>query len=334
VANRQILISRRPSGRLAADDFAHVAGPMPEPAVGDVVCRTILLSIDPANRAWMQGRTYRDQLGTGEVMAGFTISEVIDSNGTALPTGTLVAGEAGWQEYAALPTSSLHVVEPIGPVTHELNVLGITGLTAYFGLLAVGRPRAGETVLVSAAAGATGNVVGQLARIHGCRVVGIAGSDHKNSLLTDELEFDAAVNHRSERFDDELRRACPDGVDVYFDNVGGSVLERSLRLLREGGRVVFCGAVAHYDGDDRTGGITFHPGRMVVRRLRLEGFLVSDFMSEWAAARTAIAGWIADGSLRVLEDVVDGLDAAPNALVGLLAGDNVGKRIVRVGRDR
>ena len=328
-----MLLARRPSGRLAADDFSLVTGSLPEPAEGEALCRTILLSIDPANRAWMQGRTYRDQLDAGEVMAGFTISEVVDGNDTGLSRGTLVAGDGGWQDYAALPARRLRAVEPIGPLTHEMSVLGITGLTAYFGLLSVGRPQPGETVLVSAAAGATGNVVGQLARIHGCRVVGICGSDRKGRLLTDELGFDAAVSYRSDRFAEELRQACPQGVDVYFDNVGGPVLERTLGLLRERGRVVFCGAVAHYDGDDRTGGISFNPGRMVVRRLRLEGFLVSDFLPEWPSARTALAGWVEGGSLQVLEDVVDGLDAAPTALVGLLAGDNVGKRIVRVAPD-
>ena len=234
-----------------------------------------------------------------------------------------------------MPARRVTPMPVLGPLTHHLSVLGITGLTAYFGLLRVGRPRPGETVLVSAAAGATGNVVGQLARLKGCRAVGITGSDDKNRFLVDELRFDAAVNHRSASFGDDLRRACPDGVAVYFDNVGGPTLERALRLMTLHGRIVCCGAVSQYDtGNPAVGGGTFGvPGLIVTKRLRMEGFIVMDFLADWPEAIQELVGWIASGDVVVVEDVVDGLERAPQALIGLLAGDNVGKRMVRVGPD-
>jgi NADPH-dependent curcumin reductase CurA len=333
--NRQILYAHRPDGRLTREAFTAVEASVGEPGPGEVLCRTVLLSVDPANRAWMQGRTYRDQLQEGEVMAGFTLCEVIAEEGTGLPVGSVVACEAGWQEYAVLPVGRVQVIPVVGPLTHHMSVLGVTGLTAYFGLLRVGRPEPGEVVLVSAAAGATGNVVGQIAKGRGCRVVGITGSEEKNRMLVSELGFDEAVNYRSPAFGDDLRRACPAGIDVYFDNVGGSTLELALRLLRGNGRVVCCGAVSQYDtanpaADDGVRGV---PGLLITKRLRMEGFIVMDFAAEWAAATQELAAWIASGRLKVLEEVLEGLDAAPGALVGLLSGDNVGKRMVRVGPD-
>ena len=336
-SNRQILYAHRPDGQLSVDDFRMTETDMPAPKPGEVLCRTILLSIDAANRAWMQGRTYRDQLQAGQVMDGFALCEVVDPGDSGLGAGAIVTAMTGWQEYAAVPATSLVPVRVIGPLSHHESVLGGTGLTAHIGLLRVGRPVAGETVLVSAAAGATGNVVGQIARIKGCRVVGITGSDAKGKLLVDELGFDAAVNHRSSTLADDLRGSCPDGVDVYFDNVGGPLLQQVLRRLGMGGRVVCCGAVSQYDTGDPAAaagpGIYGIPGLIVTKRLRLEGFIVSDYAADWPDVVKELAGWIASGELRVLEDIFDGLDRAPAALVGLLAGDNVGKRLVRVGPD-
>lgn len=333
--NRQVLYSHRPDGQLAPGDFKLVDSMTPTPGPGQVLCRTVLLSVDAANRAWMQGRTYRDQLREGDVMAGFALCEVVAEVDSGIPVGSLVTGDAGWQEYAVLPAEQVSIVTVLGPVTHHMSVLGITGLTAYFGLLRVGQVQPGETVLVSAAAGATGNVVGQIARIKGARVVGVTGSDSKNRMLVDELGFDAAANHRSSTFGEELRQVCPDGVDVYFDNVGGPVLERALRLLKLRGRVVCCGAVSQYDTGNPAGASGIHgvPGLIVTKRLRMEGFIVSDFIREWPQASRDLAGWIASGELQVLEDVVEGLERAPEALVGLLAGDNIGKRMVRIGPD-
>jgi NADPH-dependent curcumin reductase CurA len=331
--HRQVLFAHRPEGPLSTEDFRVVEAPVPHPASGEVLCRTILLSIDPANRAWMQGRTYRDQLAEGSVMAGFTLCEVVDNGDTDLLVGSIVACDAGWQEFAVVPAYAVRVIDPVEPLTRSMSVLGVTGLTAYFGLLDVGRPEPGETVLVSAAAGATGNVVGQIARIKGCRVIGITGSEEKNRLLVDELGFDRAVNHRSPDFVDELREACGGLIDLYFDNVGGPILERALGLLRVHGRVVCCGVVSQYDTATPAAGPRGVPGLLVTKRLRMEGFLVSDFLSEWSRATAELGSWLASGELRALEEVIDGLEAAPSALVGMLRGDNVGKLMVRVSPD-
>jgi NADPH-dependent curcumin reductase CurA len=332
-SNRQILLAECPADRLELGHFRAETSSVPEPAAGEVLCRTILLSIDPASRAWMQGRTYRAQLGAGDVMAGFAVCEVVASRADDVPAGAIVACESGWQEYAALPASDVRQVRVRGPLSHHLSALGITGLTAYFGVHDIGRPARGETVLISAAAGATGNVAGQLARIAGARVVGVTGSDDKNRRIESELGFDATVNHRNPSFRDDVKAACPDGIDVYFDNVGGHVLETALARMNLHGRVVCCGAVSQYDTGSPEPGPRGVPGLLAVKRLRMEGFLVMDYVERWPEAEERLAGWIAGGRLKVLEDVVDGLDVAPAALTGLLAGDNLGKRLVRVAPD-
>jgi NADPH-dependent curcumin reductase CurA len=295
----------------------------------------VLLSIDPANRAWMAGRTYRDQLAAGDVMAGYALSEVVASDDAALPPGSVVLGDSGWQEYAALAVRRLRRIEVRSTLTHHLSVLGPTGLTAYFGLRDVGGVQEGDTVLVSAAAGATGSVVGQIARVLGAaRVVGITGSDEKNRVLEEQLGFDATVNHRGGDISADLRAACPDGVDVYFDNVGGAVLEAVLPRMKVHGRVVCCGAISQYDGGGMDAPATRGvPGLLLVKRLRMEGFIVLDYAKRFAEGEEQLAQWLRAGQIVALEDVVDGLEHAPAALVGMLAGDNVGKRMVRVGAD-
>jgi NADPH-dependent curcumin reductase CurA len=331
--NRQILLVERPKGKLEESHFKTIESTIGDPGPGELLVRTILLSIDPANRAWMQGRTYREQLGEGDVMAGGALCEVVAANGAPIPEGSIVQGEPGWQEYAIVPANRVLPVTVRGPLSHHMSVLGITGLTAYHGMLDVGRPQKGETVVVSAAAGATGSVAAQIARIVGARVIGVTGSDDKNRLLERDLGFDATVNHRSEKLRDDLAAACPNGIDVYFDNVGGRVLEAVLPLMRTHGRVVCCGAVSQYDSAAPAPGPAGVPGQLIVKRLRMEGFLVSDFIGEWAKAQEQLAAWVAAGDLKVLEDVVEGLESAPRALVGILAGDNVGKRMVRVAPD-
>jgi len=331
--NRQILLIERPSGRLEERHFKAMDAMIGEPGPGEVLCRTILLSIDPANRAWMRGRTYRAQLNEGDVMAGFTLAEVVAENGSGIPVGTIVTCENGWQEYAIHPAKAVRPLPIKGALTHHMSVMGITGLTAYFGLLEVGRPKAGETVAVSAAAGATGNVVGQIARIVGCRTIGISGSDEKNDMLRRDLGFDATVNYRSETLREDLRSAGPRGIDVYFDNVGGPLLDAILPVMNRHGRVVCCGSVSQYDSEGAPVGSRLVPGLVIVSRLRLEGFIVSDYEDRWLEAEEQIAKWIAEGKLQVLEEVIYGLDSAPEALIGLLAGANTGKRMVRVGPD-
>jgi hypothetical protein len=328
--NRQIVISRLPDGQLTTEHFSRREIPVPQPVDGEVLCRTRLLSIDAANRAWMQGATYRAPIAGGQVMDGGTLSEVVDSRDPRFAPGDIVEAGGGWQDYSLHPASQLRKVQVRGALSHHLSVLGVTGLTAYFGLLRVGRPASGETVLVSAAAGATGNVAGQLAKLAGCRVVGVVGSDDKRRFLVEGLGFDAAVSHRDPDLRGALKAACPDGIDVFFDNTGGSVLEAALWRMNEHGRIVCCGVVSQYDTANPASGPRGVPGLLVTRRLRMEGFIVMDHFAERDAAEEELATAIAEGRLRVVEDVIDGLERAPEALVGLLAGENVGKRMVRV----
>ena len=328
--NRQVVLTRLPEERLTEDHFELREAPVPEPAQGEVLTRTRLLSIDAANRAWMQGATYRDPITGGQVMAGFALAEVVASRDERFVPGDIVEADGGWQDYGVHRGRALNKIDVRGPLSHHLSVLGITGLTAYFGLLRVGRPATGETVLVSAAAGATGNVVGQLAKLAGCRVVGVVGSPEKAAFLSDELGFDAVVSHRDEHLRGALKAACPGGIDVYFDNTGGPVLEAALSRMNQGGRIVCCGVVSQYDTSNPAAGPRGVPGLLVTKRLRMEGFIVMDYFAERAAAEEELTAAVASGRLKVVEDVVDGLEHAPRALVGLLAGDNVGKRMVRV----
>jgi NADPH-dependent curcumin reductase CurA len=328
--NRQVLIRDLPQGKLAVTDFEVSEAPVPTVGDGEVLVRTLWLSLDAANRAWMQGSTYTDPVEAGQVMAGFGLGQVVESKAAAVPAGALVEVQSGWQEYSAQPAGAVRVFEPLGPLARHLSVLGATGLTAYFGLFDVGRPEPGETVVVSAAAGATGSIVGQLARIHGCSVVGVAGSAEKNRWLVDELGFDAAVDYKAEDFRAQLKAACPDGVDVYFDNTGGAVLAAVLFRMNLRGRIVCCGVVSQYDTSTPEPGPFGIPGLLVTKRVRMEGFLVFDYYDRRDEALAALAGWLESGDLIATEDVLEGLDQAPAGLVGLLAGDNVGKRMVHV----
>ncbi|MBU1377928.1 MAG: NADP-dependent oxidoreductase [Alphaproteobacteria bacterium] len=331
MTNRQIVLDRLPQGdKLAADHFALNAGERPTPGDGEVLLKTRYISLDAANRAWMQGATYRAALGAGQVMAGGGLSEVVESNVPHLKAGDLVFADTGWQEYAALPGRSLRKLRDLKPMTHLLSVYGVAGLTAYFGLLECGRPKAGETVVVSAAAGSVGSIVGQIAKLKGCRVVGIAGGAEKGQWLVDELGFDAAVDYKSPEFKRLLRAAVPDGIDVYFDNVGGNVFEACLFAMKNHGRIACCGAVSQYDGAAPPHGPRGVPGLIVTKRLTLTGFVVMDFADKNDKALADLQAWVASGQIKVQEDVIDGLENLPQALIGLLAGENRGKRMVRV----
>jgi NADPH-dependent curcumin reductase CurA len=330
VVNRQVVLARLPEDRLSVDHFEIQEGAVPQPGDGEVLCRTLLLSIDAANRAWMQGATYRDAITGGQVMAGFALAQVVASKADGFRPGDIVEADNGWQDYAVHGAKALRTVEVRAPLTHHLSVLGITGLTAYFGLLRVGRPTAGETVLVSAAAGATGNVVGQLAKRAGCRVVGVTGSAEKCAFLTDELGFDVAISHRDDNFRGALKAACPDGVDVYFDNTGGPVLEAALARMNLHGRIVCCGVVSQYDTSNPASGPRGIPGLLVTKRIRMEGFIVMDFYSRKREADTALAAWVDQGKIKPAIDVVEGFEKMPTALAGMFAGHNRGKLMVRV----
>ena len=329
-ANRQFVLQQIPQGRLSPGDFRQVETERPSPGPGEALLRTRYISLDAANRAWMQGATYRSALSAGQVMAGGALAEVVEAPGTDLAPGDLVFADTGWQDYAVLPANRLSRLPKLEPVTHLLSVYGVAGLTAYFGLLECGRPKAGETVVVSAAAGSVGSIVGQIARIQGCRVIGIAGGQEKGRWLTDDLGFDAAVDYKAGDLRRQLKAAAPNGIDVYFDNVGGDIFETCLFSMNNYGRIACCGAVSSYDGAPPQHGPRGVPGLIVTRRLTVRGFIVSDFDDRRDVALDDLQRWVAEGRLKVAEDVIDGFENLPAALVGLLHGDNRGKRMVRV----
>lgn len=328
-ANRQIVLADLPKGKLEHSHFRTNEGTVGMPGEGEVLLKVLYVSLDAANRAWMQGATYRSALQAGDVMAGGALAEVVESKADNLKPGDLVFADTGWQEYAVLPAKRLAKLPRVEPLTHLISVFGVAGLTAYFGLLECGQPEPGETVVVSAAAGSVGLFVGQIARIKGCRVVGIAGGTAKCRMLVDEFGFDAAVDYKGGNLFKDLKAAAPGGIDVYFDNTGGEILEACLFQMNVGGRIACCGAVSQYDSAAPFGprGV---PGLIVTKRLRMQGFIVSDFADRNDQAMADLQAWTKSGQLKVQEDVLEGLDSLPGALIGLLAGENVGKRMVKV----
>ncbi|CAJ1411930.1 unnamed protein product [Effrenium voratum] len=331
--NRQILLVETPKGKLGSEHFK-----MAEAAIqslsedGTLLLRTHYISLDAANRAWMQGATYRDAVESGQVMAGGAIAEVIESKSSDFSAGDLVFADTGWQDYAVVPAKAAQKVPSMEPKTHLLSVYGVAGLTAYFGLLNCATPKAGETILVSAAAGSVGTLVGQIAKaaVPDCTVIGIAGTDEKCQWLKDELGFDATVNYKTEPVFKALKAVAPQGIDVYFDNVGGDILEAALFRMNNFGRIACCGAVSQYDGAPPSAGPRGVPGLIVTKRLNLRGFIMSDFPNEREKALKDLEGWVAEGKIKVQEDIIDGLENTPAALIGLLAGENRGKRMVKV----
>ena len=328
--NRQWLYAKQPQGKIAPDTFQWTEGPIPVPGEGEALVRTRMLSLDPANRAWMMGKTYRDALEPGQVMSGFALGEVVESKSGGLKAGDIVEGDWGWQDYAAMPARRLTKRTTKAPFELLIGPLSITGLTAYFGLLNIGQPKPGDTVLVSAAAGAVGTMAGQIAKLAGCRVVGTAGGQDKCDWLVRDLGFDAAVDYKAGGVYRALRAVCPNGIDVYFDNTGGPVLDAALSLMNLRGRIVCCGNVSQYDVEKPAPGPMAVPGLVVTKRLRLEGFVVMDFFDQRAEAEARLARWVEEGKIKAIVDIVDGLDKAPQALIGLFEGRNRGKMAVRV----
>ncbi|HEV7784038.1 MAG TPA: NADP-dependent oxidoreductase [Thermoanaerobaculia bacterium] len=312
-------------------DFQFVEEPVPQPGEGKVLVRNILLSLDPAMRGWMnEGKSYVPPIGIGEVMRGVTVGEVVESRAPGFAPGDLVSGVLGWQRYAVARATELSRIPPgIAPAV-ALGPMGFTGLTAYFGLLDVGQLKADETVLVSGAAGAVGSIVGQIAKIHVCRAVGLAGTDEKCRWLTEELGFDAAINYKTAKdLHEEIRSACPKGVNVYFDNVGGEILNTALRSLALHARVVICGAISQYNATEPPKGPANYLA-LLVQRARMEGFVVMDYQARYAEAQAALGRWIAEGKIHYREDVVEGLENAPKALLRLFDGSNTGKLMVKI----
>lgn len=328
--NRQIILAAQPKGKLSVEDFKMREVPIPTPKEGELLLRVLLVSLDAANRAWMQGETYRAAVTAGSVMDGYGIAEVLDSKAIGFAPGDLVFTTTGWQDYIAVPASNVVKVERVDPLTHLLSAYGIAGRTAYHGLLSIGQPRQGETVVVSAAAGSVGTFVGQIAKIKGCRVVGIAGSAEKCGWLVRELGFDDAINYKVGGLSEALKAALPEGIDIYFDNVGGTTFEVCASQMKLHGRIICCGAVSSYDGDPSDARPRVDPSQIVVKRLMVKGFIVSDFNAERSSFVADLKAWVLAGSIKVIEDVCDGLETLPAALVGLLAGENRGKRMVRV----
>lgn len=336
--NRQILLASRPVGEPKPSDFKLVEAQTQPPGAGQVLCRTVYLSLDPYMRGRMNaGKSYAKPVEIGSVMEGGTVGQVLESQHPEFSAGEIVFGSGGWQEYFTLPGTALRKVDPKwGPISTAVGVLGMPGVTAYTGLLNIGKPQAGETVVVAAASGAVGSVVGQIAKIKGARAVGVAGSPEKCKFVTDELGFDACLNHHDADFPEQLGAACPDGIDVYFENVGGKVFETVLPLLSNFARIPVCGMIAHYNATELPPGPNKMPvilRNILTKRLTFRGFIVWDFAEQEPEALTTMAGWIQEGTLKFREDFVEGLETAPEALIGLLKGANFGKLVVRVSDD-
>ncbi|QJY45781.1 NADP-dependent oxidoreductase [Pseudonocardia broussonetiae] len=330
--NHQVRLAARPNGLPTPEVWEHTTEPVPTPADGRFVVRVTHLSLDPAMRGWMNaGRSYVPPVGIGEVMRALGAGRVVASAHPDFPEGAHVTGMFGVQEHAESDGSGVLVVDPtVVPLATYLAVLGMTGMTAYFGLFDVGALREGDTVVVSGAAGAVGSVVGQLAKIKGCRVVGIAGGAEKCAWIVDELGFDAAIDYRSEDVGRALRTHAPDGVDVYFDNVGGDILDAALARLARGARVVICGAISTYNATERPQGPANYMS-LLVNRARMEGFVVFDYADRYADAAAELGGWLREGKLRSREDVVrGGVADFPETLLRLFRGENTGKLILQI----
>ncbi len=332
---RRIVLASRPVGAPVADNFRLEEFPIPAPGPGQVLLRTLWLSLDPYMRGRMSDApSYAKPVGIGEVMEGGAVSEVIASNLPRLRQGAIVVGRTGWQTHAVSNGSGLQKVDPTeAPIQTALGVLGMPGMTAYTGLLEIGKPAPGETVVVAAASGAVGSVVGQIATIKGARAVGIAGGPEKCRYVTDELGFAACVDHRAPDLPARLAAACPNGVDVYFENVGGPVFDAVFPLLNPFARIPVCGLISTYNTTDFSPGPVLLPHLMraiLTKRLTLRGFIVSDFAARRADFHRDVSAWLREGRIKYREDVVHGLANAPEALIGLLEGKNFGKLLVRV----
>ena len=330
--NRRIVLAARPVGFPKETDFRLEEAPMPEPGEGEILVRTNYLSLDPYMRGRMnEGASYAPGVELGEVMVGGTVGDVVRSRHAAFAEGDMAQVQTGCQAYGLAKGEEARKVDPeLAPVSTSLGVLGMPGITAYFGLLEVGKPQEGETEVVSGGAGAVGSLVGQIAQLKGCRAVGIAGSDEKVSYVQDELGFAGAFNYKTTAdYEGALAALCPDGIDVYFDNVGGPISDAVFAQLNIGARISVCGQISQYNLSAPELGprLTWH---FITKRLQMRGFLVFDFAAHYAEALVALAGWMRAGKLSYREDIFEGLENAPTAFIGMLQGDNIGKRLVQV----
>jgi len=329
--NRQWILKSRPDGMPRESDLEIVETPIPEPRHGEVLVKSLWMSIDPYMRGRLRdGPSYADPVPIGGVLQGESVGRVMESKLEGFQAGDIVRGHIGWQEYGILDVKGAHAVDTsLGPISTSVGVLGMPGLTAYFGLLEVNRPKPGETIVVSAASGAVGAIVGQIAKIMGCRVVGIAGSDEKVSYIVDELGFDAGINYKNQDVASAIADACPDGVDGYFDNVGGEITEAVMPFFNLFARMAICGRISEYNED------TPSMGPRVMRFVHtkqavVEGFLVFRWEDRYEEGRARLADWVRNGQIKYLEDIVDGFENAPKAFIGQLGGANFGKLLIRV----
>ena len=336
--NRRIMLARRPTGEPSEADFTLSEADVEDPEPGQMLLRTLWLSLDPYMRGRMSDRkSYAPSVGIGDVMVGGTVTEVVACKLDGFIPGDIVEGRTGWQEYALSDGAGMRKVDPaLGPISTALGVLGMPGMTAYFGLFNIGQPKPGETVVVSAAAGAVGALVGQLAKIKGCRVVGIAGAPEKCAYVVNELGFDECISHREPDLSQRLDKACPQGIDVYFENVGGKVLEAVLPLLNDFARVPVCGLIAHYNDTELPSGPNQVPLLMraiLTHRLTVRGFIRGDFLDQQASFFEDMSRWIKEKCIKYREDVIEGLENAPEAFKRLFRGENFGKLLVRVAKE-
>jgi NADPH-dependent curcumin reductase CurA len=328
--NKEIRFASRPTGMPALGNFQIVDADVPQPNDGEVLVRTLYISVDPYLRGRMrEGRSYVPPFEVGQVIESGAIGEVVKSNSPKFQTGDIVTGMFGWRLYNTAKADGLLKVLPGFPVSTALGVLGMPGLTAYFGLLDIGLPKEGETVVVSGAAGAVGTTVCQIAKIKGCRTVGIAGSDEKNEYLRKELGVDVALNYKNPGVQLALKEACPNRIDVYFDNVGGDVSDAVLPLLNQGARIVICGQISLYNLDKPDVGPRPQPALLINRAL-MRGFIITDFAARFGEGVMQLAQWLAAGKLKYAETIVEGFENTPQAFIGLFSGDNLGKQIVKI----
>jgi NADPH-dependent curcumin reductase len=329
--NHQVRLAARPSGLPKRSDWKFTEEPVREPGDGEVVIKILYISLDPAMRGWMnEGKSYIEPVGIGDVMRAGAVGRVIASKNPGFAIGDFVYGGLGVQEYAVANGKSLTKVDPkLAPLPVYLGTLGAPGMTAYFGLLDVGQPKAGETVVVSGAAGAVGTVVGQIAKIKGCRVIGIAGGAEKSQYVVKELGFDGAIDYKAEEVKQSLRKHCPKGIDVYFDNVGGDILDAVLTQIARKARIVLCGAISQYNNTGPIKGPSNYLS-LLVNRGRMEGMVVFDYADRYSQAGREMAGWMAAGKLKSREHIVEGLQTFPETLLKLFKGENLGKLVLKI----
>ncbi|MGI9065349.1 MAG: NADP-dependent oxidoreductase [Pyrinomonadaceae bacterium] len=328
--NKEIRFASRPAGMPTLENFQFVDAQIPQPKDGEVLVRTLYISVDPYLRGRMrEGRSYVPPFEVGRVIESGAVGEVIESRSPKFQPGDIVTGMFGWRLYNVVKADGLMKVSPGVSITTALGVLGMPGLTAYFGLLDIGQPKEGETVVVSGAAGAVGTTVCQIAKIKGCRTVGIAGSDEKNQYLRDELGVDAVINYKTGDIRQVLKEASPKGIDVYFDNVGGEVSDAVLPLLNHGARIIICGQISLYNLDKPDVGPRPQP-YLLVNRAMMQGFIITDYASRFSEGVRELAQWLAAGKLKYAETIVKGFENTPQAFIGLFTGDNLGKQIVKV----